>query len=89
MNGLRYSLTGRVSLILVIAVVFLISNANAAPDKPQLSALYQLEDAFTSIVDKVVPSVVSVTSTTTVESGQMSPWFGDDFLKGFPFFGPQ
>ena len=96
MNRWRSSLTGRTALILSIAAVISLSpnvfGANAAPDKaigPQLSALYQLEDAFTSLVDKVVPSVVSITSKKTVETRQMMPFFDDEFFKDFPFFGPQ
>jgi len=48
------------------------------------AALHELQDAFTSIVDEVVPSVVSITSTRTVETNGTMPGL-EEFFKNFPF----
>lgn len=50
------------------------------------AALYQLQDAFTSIVEQTLPSVVSITSVRTLESSGMSQGFDEFFKKFFPDF---
>ena len=54
--------------------------SNAAPNITGRAALHDLENAFTSIADQVLPSVVSITSKRTVQ-GNSQP--NDGFF--FPF----
>lgn len=58
-----------------------------AAKTPQRAALLQLQDAFTSIVDEVSPSVVSISSKPRVQPASDDDGIPDIF-KGFPF-GPQ
>ena len=49
------------------------------------AALYDLQNAFTSLAEEILPSVVSITSKRTVEMGRAVPWFDEEFFKNFPF----
>ncbi len=51
----------------------------AAPNSASRAVLHDMQDAFTSIADQVLPSVVSITSKRTVQDQPMP----DDFF--FPF----
>jgi len=57
----------------------------AQPDTSKRAALYELQDAFTSLVNEALPSVVSITSKRTVEVGQMPQLPDDPFFRQFPF----
>lgn len=59
--------------------------ADASPAGSQRAVLHGLEDAFSSIADEVLPSVVSITSERTVTGSTNSPFFDEDFFKNFPF----
>ena len=61
----------------------------AATAEEQRAALRNIEGAFTSIVDDVLPSVVSITSKRTVSTREAVPWFDEEFFKNFPFRVPQ
>jgi serine protease Do len=51
----------------------------------QRAALYQLQEALTSIVEQTLPSVVSITSVRTVETG-IPDSFDEFFRRFFPDF---
>ena len=59
--------------------------AAVQPDTAKRAALYELQDAFTSLVNQVLPSVVSITSKRTVEVGQTPQLPDDPFFRQFPF----
>lgn len=104
MNRFRMLLSKRAALILVIVLSMAVGvslgtaffdneTAYAVDQKAAASsgraALYDLQNAFTSIVDEVLPSVVSITSKRTVETRTLVPWFDEDFFKDFPFSIPR
>jgi len=56
-----------------------------AADSSGRAALRDLQGAFSSIAEEVLPSVVSITSKRTIEmQGQQSPF--EDFFRSFPNF---
>ena len=86
-------LSARRALILTMVLSFALAPLMAiaadqttpAPSTAKHSALYELQDAFTSLVNQVVPSVVSITSKRTVDVGQAMPSPDDPFFRQFPF----
>ena len=86
-------LSVRRALVLVLTLSFaLMPLAAIAADQPapapsasKYSALYELQDAFTSLVNQALPSVVSITSKRTVDVGQGMPSPDDPFFRQFPF----
>lgn len=99
MDRLRSTLSGRAGVMLTVilsmalgmslAAAFMGRDAAYAVDdktaaKQQRAALYDLESAFTSLADEVLPSVVSITGEVTVDTPQI-PWFDEEFFKEFPF----
>lgn len=99
MDRIKTLLRGRAVLALIIALSIALGmslavnlsnrdTAYAADQKTTAqqhrAALHELQDAFTSVVDEVLPSVVSITSTRTVETNGTMPGF-EDFFKDFPF----
>ena len=99
MNRLKTLLSGHIGLILIIAlgmalVISLAANfsgrnvAYATDQKiasqEQRAGLYDLQNAFTSLVDEVLPSVVSIESKHAGDTKQTMQGF-EDFFKDFPF----
>lgn len=99
MNRLRVFLSGRAGPILVIVLAAALGaslatnlsgrDAAYATDQKtvtqqQRAALYELQNAFTSLVDEVLPSVVSIESKWANGSRAVPPEF-DEFFKDFPF----
>lgn len=74
-------------LLLVLVIPLSITNSASAVTTQQKAMLDSLQDAFTSIVDQVLPSVVSITSEHKVKPQPAAPDSSpeDDFFKGFPF----
>lgn len=73
---------------LAILMLFGMSTNNVYANADQSKAVINsLQDALTSIVENVLPSVVSITSerkaNPQTDSKSSSPW--DDFFKNFPF----
>ncbi len=56
----------------------------AATTQEQRAALRNLEDAFSSIAEEVLPSVVQINSERTVTAGADAP-FDEEFFRNFPF----
>ena len=99
MNRLRVFLSGRAGPILLIVLAVALGaslatnlsgrDAAYATDQKtvtqqQRAALYELQNAFTSLVDEVLPSVVSIESKWTNGSRAVPREF-EDFFKEFPF----
>ncbi len=57
----------------------------ATTTQQQRAALHNLEDAFSSIAEEVLPSVVKITSERTVTTSGNVPFFDDEFFRSFPF----
>lgn len=90
MNRSRCMSFRRLYVFVIIAIlcapIFAVSPAYAAT--PQQKALLDsIQDAFTAVVDQVLPSVVSITSEHTAkpQAPSATPAPEDDFFKGFPF----
>ena len=98
MDRMKTLLSGRAGLVLLIALSMALGMSLAANFSGRDAAyavdqkttiqqhravLHQLQDAFTSIVEEVLPSVVSITVTRTVETGAAMDF--EDLFKGFPF----
>lgn len=77
-----------VSILLMVFVIPLsiAGSASAAVTAQQKAILDTFQDALTSVVDQVLPSVVSITSEHKVKPQAPAPSSpDDDFFKGFPF----
>lgn len=98
MDTRKLLLTRRIELV-VVAVLCLALGASLATNiagsaayaaekastvQEQRAALRSLEDAFSSIAEQTLPSVVKITSERTVTTGSSAP-FSDDFFRSFPF----
>lgn len=101
MNRLRTLLSSRMGPIMIIALSMALGaslaanlmgrNVAYAADQnvvaQQKAALYDLQNAFTSLVDQVLPSVVSIESKIPADMQGMPDI--NDFFPGFPFQFPQ
>lgn len=68
-----------------LAALAAVQKPAVRPDTAKRAALYELQDAFTSLVNQVLPSVVSITSKRTVDVGGQASPFDDPFFRQFPF----
>jgi serine protease Do len=99
-NYLKNRFSGRTGIALLIILSMALGaslavnlggrNAAYAVDEKtnvqqQRAPLYDLQNAFTSIVDEVLPSVVTIASTRTREANSSDEGDSNDMFKGLPF----
>lgn len=58
---------------------------NSTIAKQQRAVLAEMQQGFISIVDEVLPSVVSITSIKVVSVRDIVPWFDEEFFQDLPW----
>jgi len=58
---------------------------NTTTANQQKAILNEMQQGFISIVDEVLPSVVSITSIKVVSVRDIVPWFDEEFFQDFPW----